>query len=295
MDIDAPGTGDDDAAVDTPPGSNAYDSDGTIAYTTMVEHLSNAGRSFDVTVYMPSTPEPHPVVGLACGSQQTADGYVPYGKRLASYGIAAVIANDAGALTNTIDVLTNFTYTMNTWMPSALAGQVDTTKLGLAGHSRGGAVSLLAAERDLKGTVVAWFGLDPVDNEFGMTPGAFARDTLPMIGIPTTYLGASVTSNCAPTADSYPMLYPKSPSPSVLIVGVGAGHTQLEDPAGCSVCTICSPSGTADGNVVLAYSVRYFTAFFARELLGDSSVGETFDGAGGPSDSTAGRVMIMSK
>jgi hypothetical protein len=154
---------------------------------------------------------------------------------------------------------------------------------------------LLVAEHELAGKVVAWFGLDPVDNQFGMVPGAFARTDLPDIGIPTTFLGASVTSNCAPAADSYPTLYPLAPSPSVLIVGEGAGHTQLESPDACTACTICTPEGTADPKVVLAYAIRYMTAFFARELLDDASVGATFDGAGGPEDVAAGLVTISSK
>ena len=79
-----------------------------------------------------------------------------------------------------------------------------------------------------------------------------------------------MTSNCAPVADSYPTLYPLSPTPSVLIVGEGAGHTQLEPANACTLCSVCSPSGTADSNVVLAYATRYSTAFFARELLGDT-------------------------
>jgi hypothetical protein len=47
---------------------------------------------------------------------------------------------------------------------------------------------------------------------------------------------------------------------------------QLEDQASCSACGLCTPAGTADSAVVLAYAVRYMTAFFARELLGDARV-----------------------
>lgn len=75
----------------------------------------------------------------------------------------------------------------------------------------------------------------------------------------------------------------------------GAGHTQLEPADACTACGICSPSGTADPAVVLAYATRCLTAFFARELLGDTGVGATFDGALGPADVAAGRVTIMGK
>ena len=53
--------------------------------------------------------------------------------------------------------------------------------------------------------------------------------------------------------------------------------------------------GTANQQVVLRYAVRYLTAFFARELLGDASVGKTFQGAGATADEAAGLVQITSK
>lgn len=81
----------------------------------------------------------------------------------------------------------------------------------------------------------------------------------------------------------------------MLVVGLGAGHTQMEVPEGCSACDFCSPDGTADGAVVLAYSVKYFTAFFARELLGDAAVGAAFEGAGGPPDIAAGLVTMENR
>jgi hypothetical protein len=285
---------DDDAPpsiVDTPATTGNYDTDGPIAYTVTPEQINGV----NATLYMPSSPGKHPLVAISCGTQQTAAGYAPYGKRLASYGIAAIIEDDPGVLTNTGDITPNDAYVVSTWVPANIADSIDLTKVGLAGHSRGGAVSLLLAEHELAGKVVAWFGLDPVDNEFGQAPKEYARSDLAKIGIPTAFLGAGVTSNCAPAADSYEMLYPRAPSPSVLIVGVGAGHTQLEAADGCTQCSICSPAGTADPNVVLAYADRYFTAFFARELLGDASVGPAFAGALGPADVSAGRVTIMSK
>jgi hypothetical protein len=290
--IDAPHTPIDvpmEMGSDAPSTSgNSYDNDGTVPYTVAVEHVS----TFDVTVYMPSTPGAHPVVSLSCGLNQTAAGYAPYAKRLASYGVAVVLRDDPGVLTNTSDILPGSLYIVDTWI--AGDARFDGMKVGLAGHSRGGAVSLLSAEH-LGNKVVAWFGLDPVDNEFGQNPREFARTTLPSLAIPTAYLGAGVTSNCAPVADSYELLYPLSASPSVLIVGEGAGHTQLEPADGCTLCSVCSPSGTADPNTVLAYATRYATAFFARELLGDASVGPAFEGAGAAADVAASRVTIMSK
>jgi hypothetical protein len=280
------------APIDSVVVDNAsYGSDGNVPYMVQTATLT-AGTTFNVTAYIPTSPGKHPAVAISCGSQQTAAGYEPYGKRLASHGIAAIIEDDPGVLTNTGIVVMNAIYVVDTWIPTTFADSIDTAKIGLAGHSRGGAASLLAAEA---GKGIAWFGLDPVDNEFGMNPTAYARTNLPSLAIPTAIIGAEVTSNCAPSADSYPTLYPLAPSPSALIIGLGAGHVELELSSACTACTICSPSGTADPDVVLAYSVRYATAFFARELLGDSSVGAAFDGTGGPDDVAAGKVTITSK
>jgi hypothetical protein len=55
------------------------------------------------------------------------------------------------------------------------------------------------------------------------------------------------------------------------------------------------PDSPTDAEVVLAYSVRYFTAFFARELLGDAAVGAAFEGAGASEDVAAGHVTVSSK
>jgi hypothetical protein len=283
-----------DAGADAPSGVT-YDQDGPVAYMQSVAQVTSGGSSLNVTVLMPTTPGPHPVVSFSCGLSQSAAGYLPYGKRLASYGIATLITDDPGILTNTGDIVPNAVYVVETWLPATFSGQVDMAKIGLGGHSRGGAVSLLAAELGLAGKVVAWFGLDPVDNEFLMAPKEYARTDLPQIGIPTAYLGASVVSNCAPATDDYQVLYPLSPSPSVLLVGQGAGHVDFESAAGCTGCGICTPAGTADPDVVLAYAVRYFTAFFARELLGDASVGPAFEGAGAPGDVAAGLVTVTSK
>jgi hypothetical protein len=275
------------------PGSVEYNGDGTVPYTTQTWQVTNGSSTMNVTGYLPSTPGPHPVVSFSCGSTQTAAGYAPYGKRLASYGMAMFLTDDAGILTNTGSIVPNAVYLVDTWMPANFAGVLDMTKVGLGGHSRGGAVSLLAAETGLKGKVEAWFGLDPVDNEFLMNPTEYARTDLSMVGIPTTFLAAQVVGNCNPAADGYMTLYPLAPAPTMLLVGVNAGHTEFELASGCTACAICTPDGTEDPDVVLAYGVRYFTAFFARELLGDTSVGAQFQGAGLPADVEAGLIQTQ--
>jgi hypothetical protein len=272
-----------------------YGARGPLETSTTRHTVTDGARSFEVVVSSPGGALPSPVVVLASGSTQTAAFYAPYAQRLASHGITTVLRSDPGPLVQTAEVAKDVTTLVLTWMPAALGGRVELTRVGLAGHSRGGAATLLSATQGLRGKVRAWFGLDPVDNQFLVGPGAFARSALPSLALPTGMLGASVASNCSPAADSHPMLWPLLPAPSVLVVARGAGHMQLGDPAACTACAACTPAGTADAKVVLEAALRYVTAFFARELLGDANVGAAFEGAGSPSDVSAGRVTVTAK
>jgi hypothetical protein len=234
------------------------------------------GKSIALVVYAPNAAGKYPVVMLSAGLQQPAAAYAPYGRRLASWGIVAVLRDDPGLLSQSQAVADDIAFVVGTWLPGV--ANADATRVGLAGHSRGGMASLLAAKGALHGKVKGFFGLDPVDNA-----GAAAAD-LGGIGIPSVFLGETTDDGsgggmaCAPADQNFRVLYAAAPSPSVEITADGADHTQFEDPASCSFCTLCT-KGTADSAAVLRYSVRYLTAFFARELLGDTRVGATLAGA----------------
>lgn len=288
-----------DSGADAQSGPTKYDKDGPDSVTTATAMVTNGNSTFTEHLWIPSSIGKHPVVSLSPGLQQPAAAYAPYGKRLASWGFVMIARDDPGFLVQTPAVSADLAFTIGTWLDarnadaqSPLFGKVDTARVGLAGHSRGGQATLVAAEGGLKGKVKAWFGLDPVDSN---ASGAQARTNLPQIGIPTTFLGATVSGSCSPMADNYTVLFGLAPSPAVRIDGIGAGHVQFEDPASCVACGLCSPAGSADSAVVLAYSVRYLTAFFARELQNEASVGAAFQGAGAPADVAAGRVTVTSK
>jgi hypothetical protein len=286
------------AGADLAAGASRYDSDGPDTVATFTANVQNGNSSFTAHVWVPGSAGPHAVVLLEPGLLQPAVAYAPYGQRLASWGVVAVMRDDPGVLVQSKSIADDLAYTALTWLPaqnadnaSPLAGKVDLSRLGLAGHSRGGQASLMALEGGLSGKAKAWFGLDPVDSALTGS----ARGSLGTIGIPTTFLGMQITTTCSPAADNYDVLYLAAPSPSVELVGVAAAHTQVEDQAACNACNLCTPMGTADSSVVLAYAVRYLTAFFARELDGDATVGDAFQGAGAPADVAAGRVTLTSK
>lgn len=288
-----------EASADAPGAETAgdagalYDVDGPEAFTVEEDDVAVGERSYHVTTYRPSSAGSHPLVTFWCGTQQKAAGYVPYAERLASYGITMAIADDPGLGTQTSELLPAAVYLVDTWAPAKLGASLDASRVGLSGHSRGGALTIFAAAGDLKGKVAAWLGLDAVDNP--IQNAVLARSVLPDLGVPGAFLGAGVPTLCSQTNENYETLFPLAPSPSVLVAFAGASHTQFETASGCLLCTVCTPHGSADDGAVVATAVRYYTAFFARELLADHAVGSAFEGAGAAADLAAGVVTITSK
>ena len=297
------GAADVPAPIDAGPPSalGPYDRDGPEVVTEATIHVDTGMRSFDEHVFIPSTPGPHPLVSVSPGLQQRSAAYVPYLRRLASHGIIAISHDDFGGLVQTTAATSALLYLVGTWLPamnadaaSPLFGKIDVSRVGLGGHSRGGKASLIAAETAPVGQVVAWFGIDPIDAST-LSGGVDARDTLGALHLPLAFLGATVSGACSPAPDNYEVLYAAASAPAVKISALNAGHVAFEDPAECRLCALCNPAGSADPAVVLAYSVRYLTAYFARELLFDRAVGAAFEGAGGPLDQAAGLVTITAK
>ena len=266
-----------------------YGSDGPFATTTMTEKASNGKSMFTVVVYLPSGKGPFPVVILSSGLQQSAAGYAPYGKRLASWGIAAILRDDPGFATQSTAIQADVEGLVVSWLPTADGGIYDATRVGLAGHSRGGQVSLLAAENGLLTKTKGLFLLDPVDNA-----SASVKPKIATLGVPLAMLGETTDSggmDCAPAADNYASMYALAATPALSITAAGADHVMFEDPASCTLCGFCA-KGTADAAKVLALSERLMTAFFARTLLGDKTIDATL---GTAADVKAGTITVESK
>jgi hypothetical protein len=240
-------------------------------------------------------------VSFSPGLQTPARGYWSFGERMASHGMIVVLRDDPGIFTETPDVVDGVVYVVTQWLPaqnedstSPLFGKVDLSRVGLTGHSRGGKTSLLAAEHELNDLVLGWFGLDPVDSST-LAGNEFANQSEQLLDIPLVFLFAQVESNCSPASTTEAALWPTAPSPAVKLVGLGAGHEQMGDPEGCAGCPFCSPDGNIETETVLRYSRRYLTAFMARELLGDTTVGPALEGAGVALDVDAGLITVESR
>jgi len=295
---DATAEGGADAAAG---GEGVYGNPGPDTVTTATLQVPSPNGTFTTTAYVPSGEGPFPVVVLSSGFFQDGVAYAPYAQRLGSWGIVTLLRDDPNLAESTPNVASDVEYTVTTWLAatngdasSALYGKLAAGKVGLAGHSRGGQIALLAGE-GLPGKIQGVFGLDPVDTSMSGDPEA--RTTLATIGVPVAFIGEttdSAASGCAPAADDFLVLYQAAASPAVAITAIDADHTMFEDPAHCSFCSLCT-AGTASQPVVLSTAVRYLTAFFARQLLGDASVGAAFAGAGASQDVAAGITQIVSK
>ena len=298
-----------------------YDADGRYPVSIDTLRVPSGNGSFAATAYIPGGRGPFPVVIFSSGFLQKGAAYSPYARRLASWGMIALLRDDPNILSDlgqgigvqggsepaggrndtaaTNGIVSDLVSEVD-WLQreaaadpaSPLYRKVERDRIGLAGHSRGAQAALLAAEQ-LHKRIKGVFVLDPVD----LPLGPQARYGLKNLGVPLVMLGETTNSSplsCAPSSYNYQMLFRYAASGTVMMTAAGADHTMFEDAASCSFCWLCS-KGTADAQEVLSFSVRYLTAFFARELLKDWRVGARFEGAGVPADVETGRIEISVK
>ena len=242
---------------------------------------------------------PFPVVVLSPGFTLATSYFTNYGQRLASYGLIAVLQKVPNEVshstyrTNTIELID--------WLEkptgpdsSRVKGRLDTSKLGVVGHSLGGTISLHVAAADPR--VKAVFGLDPVDSESLPVRGLLTSIKLPT-GVPIAFVGETISKGggmpCTPAARNYEVLFGAAPVPAFAITVVGAAHNDFLDLCGLA-CSFC-PGGTAMKERTNRLGVRYVTAYFLRHLRGDTRAETYLSGGELGKDIAAGYVTRTSK
>jgi len=265
--------------------------DGIYEFTTReVEVPDSSGGERDAVLYIPSSDEvtTFPFVVLSHGFQLRGSFYSGYAERLASHGIIVLLPTWGDSLIASrahLD-LANDVETMIGWAiqqngaGGAFEGQMDITSIGVAGHSRGGKQSILAAINDDR--IRAVFGLDPVDTvppipfidrttNPSVTPELMDGLTVPFAAVGAGLGGTAssfISPACAPATDNYQAYYDQVGAPAYLYVIPDAGHNQFLfscSGAGCGLCT----SGD-DGEFMRDLSNALMTSFFRFYLADDT-------------------------
>jgi chlorophyllase len=231
-------------------------------------------------VHAPTAPATYPVVVFQhgfMGYSFTYDGILDH---LASHGFVVVapqmyspgLAVLLGDPTSTEEA--TLTAALLDWLPCRLAELVgvgvDATRVGIAGHSRGGKVAWIVIKQDAS-RAQAIAGIDPVDG----TGGPFGTEERVVQGpfdypAPTLVLGAGAAGACAPDGDNHVQFYAASPSPAWHVVATEAGHgDMLDEPWAAVSGVVCPPGEDRDG--MRRLTAGLMTAFFRGALLGDAS------------------------
>lgn len=274
--------------------------------------LGFGARDVALSVFVPTGVRGAPVVVFHPGFQLGGASYTRYAQHLASRGIATVIADppDSPLFGPSHAELAGFLRKVIDWVETeavdgGLTG-VDPTKLGLAGHSLGGKISLLTAATDPRPRSV--FAIDPVDatgspiqsineNYPSVTPELMGRVTVPiaLIGETTNATCSGFACQaCAPAADNFHQYASHAMGAAVEIEVVGANHMSfLDDPKCGFACSVCA-AGSDTPSETHRRTRRYLAAFFELTLRGERSAREWLDGPPMAADITAGAVKASS-
>ena len=186
---------------------------------------------------------------------------------------------------------------------SGLAARLDAGKIGVAGHSLGGKVSINAAILDSR--IKAVVGWDPVDalppfgndGSLSVAPELMGGLTVPiaLLGETTDSSGGLGGMSCAPAADNFHQYYEHATHAAIEIEVMGASHMSfLDDPACGFTCSSC-PAGTDDPATSRRLTRRYLTAFLNVTLRGLPAYRSYLIGADMAGDVAAGRVRAAAK
>ncbi|MBA2541159.1 MAG: alpha/beta fold hydrolase [Deltaproteobacteria bacterium] len=270
--VDAPASSADVAPPqDSPAGTSDPATDGTFSISDSTSTIAGAaaGRTLPVTIYTPTGATSAPLVIVSPGFQMARAQYASYAKHLATWGFVVVLTDyaDTGFFANHQLLADDVSAVVD----HAIAQlPIDAAKIGVAGHSLGGKISVFAATQDPRiRAVVAW---DPVDsNNPSVAPQKMTGMTaaLAVVGETTNASGGGMP--CAPAAENFAQFYAAAPSPAMSITVTGADHMDWVDDPSCGFCGFCS-AGAADPALVRTVTKRLDVAWLRLHLLGDAAM-----------------------
>ena len=292
---DAPTGGDGGLPIDAPAGGDAATArdpgqPGTYqAVVTASVSIPGLSGTLAGTVCSPSTDGttpaagPFPLVVVSPGYQLGRAQYRIYCEHLATWGYV-VVTRDYGSSGTQQDKAREVGKVID-WAlgtASGLAARIDATKIGVAGHSLGGKVSINAAILDAR--IKAVVGWDPVDALPPFSDGSVsvAPELMGGLTVPIALLGETTDStgglggmSCAPAADNYAKFYDSAcNAPTALEVTVtGADHMDwIGDRNSCGLACIACQNGSATEAAVHTLTFRVTAGWFERHLRGNTAM-----------------------
>lgn len=248
--------------------------------TTVIEDVVVRGtRMTPVAAHVPDAASGR--LGLVVflpGFRLESRRYEALATQLASHGFIVVRADPEASLTN-IDhtAMAADAGAVIDWAlaHASLSARIDTSRIGVAGHSLGGKVATMTARADAR--VTALLGLDPVNGGhpfrgYSAELPDIVPDEVAPLTIAVGFAGETTNSTgrmpCAPADQNFETFYRAATSApwAAMWTFDGADHMDfVDDTASCLACRAC-PSGTADEGTVRAAVHALVVAFFRTHL-----------------------------
>jgi len=256
-----------------------------------------------VTIYYPDTDPPQqnaPLVILDTGWNQPRLSYEGYGKQLAQWGYVCVVKFVASTgLVGIGDAMVDEHVVQNMnlidWVEqqnqnpdSFLFGMVDTSNVGVIGHSLGAGIALetTTVEDRIKATV-------SLDGNFP-GPEFDPREELPFADSAILFFFATDGGFCSGERFAAPRLFEFTSSPAIEVSIIGADHISFMDSViGLThVAPVVCPKGFQDEQVVRDIAARYLITWFNVHLKGMPEFEKYWNGEESQADEDAGLVSI---
>ncbi len=236
--------------------------------------LNRDGRNLNTIIYYPSFIEgsnaqidtlngPYQVIAFGHGFFMQNSYYISIFKHLASYGYVVIAPQfpDVNHLQLGFDLIfcANYIKSQNQNPDSSFYQLIDTTKIGLSGHSMGGGASLLAAANDASVTVAA--------------PLAAAETNPSVISVMNqiqgiVYLISAQNDGITPVnTNQLPMFNNALPVKGLPVIK-GGNHTKFMD---TRIFDFTDPNGYLAAAQQLEKTRKYLTSIFNLFLKQDTS------------------------
>lgn len=236
--------------------------------------LLRNGRTLNCRIYYPAFVDGseapidtlhglYPVVGFGHGFAMQTSYYVSHFRHLATHGFVVIAPQfpdvQHSQLADDLLFCVDYIRQQGNEPSSRFHRLIDTSSIGLSGHSMGGGACLLAAARDSRIRVVA--PLAPAET----SPSAIA--VMSQIS-GTVYLIAGGSDGITPPATNQIPMYNNAHPVKALCIILQANHTRFMD---VSTFDFTDPNGTLTRPQQLLIARRYLTSALSFGLRGDSS------------------------